>query len=110
MRELLDDEARKKRLTSASSCPRTRWGGETAHSHRARAAARHGLDAVLVQHAQWVGSRPESRRELEAMPERLPDARIPVRETCALIRNYWPDYAVRNAAALRDLLAGLAGG
>jgi hypothetical protein len=65
---------------------------------------------VLVQYAQWVGPRPESRRELEALPERLPDTRIPARKTYAPISNCWPDYGVRTAAALRDLLAGLAGG
>jgi uncharacterized protein YecE (DUF72 family) len=78
MREALDEEAREKRSIYAHHLPEDAVAEAWQRFHEAleplRAADK--LGAVLIQYPHWVAPRRESRRELEALPERLPDTRI----------------------------------
>ena len=78
LRELLDDEAREKRSIYAHHLPDDAIGEAWRRFHDAleplRAAGK--LGAVLMQYPHWVGPRRDSRQELDALPERLPDTRI----------------------------------
>ncbi len=78
LRELLDDDMRAKRSIYASHLPddalEEAWRRFHAALEPLRAAGK--LGAVLMQYPHWVGPRRETRRELDALPERLPDTRI----------------------------------
>lgn len=80
IRELLDDEEREKRSIYARALPEDALEEAWRRFHGAleplRAAGK--LGAVLMQYPQWVGPRRDSRRELDALPERLPDTRVAV--------------------------------
>jgi uncharacterized protein YecE (DUF72 family) len=78
LRELLDEEAREKRSIYATHLPEdaveVAWRRFDEALEPLRAADK--LGAVLVQYPHWAGPRRETRRELEALPERLPGTRI----------------------------------
>jgi uncharacterized protein YecE (DUF72 family) len=78
LRELLDEEAREKRSIYATHLPEDAvdeaWRRFDAALEPLRAAGK--LGAVLIQYPHWAGPRRETRRELDALPERLPGTQI----------------------------------